>query len=201
MRRLVRALTRITAFRIGLFTGLLFAALHVLQLAGRTDIPLLTRLEEELIDLRFAQRTKLRGPRQSGRVVIAAVDEAAIARFGRFPWDRRVIAALIDKLDRAQVRGIGFDMSFSDDDLGGQFAGAKRYRKRFEDVSLAAPANRAAVERFDEAESDIAGAASALQLLSRKVRPDAEPIYRTAKGRLGDGAQKLAASRQTFDLL
>src|SRR5256885_1162307 len=89
MRRLVRALTRITAFRIGLFTGLLFAALHVLQLAGRTEIPLLTRLEEELIDLRFAQRVKLRGPRQSGRVVIAAVDEAAIAKFGRFPWDRR----------------------------------------------------------------------------------------------------------------
>src|SRR4051812_5050945 len=199
--RLLRWFGRVTAFRIGLVTGLLFAALHVLELAGRTEVPLLTRMEGALIDLRFLQRVQLRGSRASGRVVVAAIDEAAIARFGRFPWDRRVIAALIDKLDHAKVRAIGFDMSFSDDDLGGQFAGAKRYRKRFEDVSLAAPANRAAVERFDEAESDIAGAASALQLLSRKVRPDAEPIYRTAKGRLGDGAQKLAASRQTFDLL
>jgi len=25
-------------------------------------------------------------------VVVAAVDEAAIAKYGRFPWDRRVIA-------------------------------------------------------------------------------------------------------------
>jgi len=199
MRRLRGWFTRITAFRIGLFTGLAFAALHVLQLAGRTDVPVLTRMEGALTDLHFLQRVKLLGSEHSGQVVLAAVDEAAIAKFGRFPWDRRVIAALIDKLDAAGAKAIGFDMSFSDEDLGGQFAGAKRYRKRFEDISLAAPRNRAAIERFDEAESQIAGAASALQLLNRKVKADAEPIYQTAKGRLADGAQKLTASRETFD--
>jgi adenylate cyclase len=201
MRRLRTFLTRVTAFRIGLLTGFAFAALHVLELAGRAEVPLLTRLEGALTDLRFAQRVALRGSEHSGKVVIAAVDEAAIARFGRFPWDRRVVAALIDKLDAAGARAIGFDISFSDEDLGGKFAGAKRYRKRFEDVSLAAPRNRATVERFGEAESDIAGAASALELLNRKVRPDAEPIYQTARGRLGDGAQKLAALRETLDAM
>ena len=201
MRRLQGWLTRITAFRIGLFTGLAFAALHVLQLAGRTDVPVLTRMEGALTDLRFLQRAKLLGSEHSGQVVVAAVDEAAIARFGRFPWDRRVIAALIDKLDAAGAKAIGFDMSFSDEDLGGQFAGAKRYRKRFEDISLAAPRNRAAIEQFDEVESQIAGAASALQLLHHKVKADAEPIYQAAKGRLADGAQKLTASRGTFDAL
>ena len=158
MRRLRAWFTRINAFRIGLFTGLAFAALHVLQLAGRTDVPVLTRMEGALADLRFLQRVKLLGSEHSGQVVLAAVDEAAIAKFGRFPWDRRVIAALIDKLDAAGAKAIGFDMSFSDEDLGGQFAGAKRYRKRFEDISLAAPRNRAAIEGFDEAESQIAGA-------------------------------------------
>jgi len=201
MRRFGAWVTRLTAFRIGLFTGLAFAALHLLQLAGRAEVPLLTRMEGALTDLRFLQRVQLGGSAPSGQVVVAAVDEAAIAKYGRFPWDRRVIAALIDKLDAAGVKAIGFDISFSDEDLGGQFAGAKRYRKRFEDVSLAAPRNRAAVERFDEAEADIAGAASALQLLNRKVKPEAEPIYRTAKGRLGDGAQKLASSRETFAAL
>jgi adenylate cyclase len=201
MRRLGGFITRITAFRIGLFTGLFFAAVHVLELAGRADVPLLTRMEGALTDLRFLQRTQLKGSEPSGKVVVAAIDEAAIAKFGRFPWDRRVIAALIDKLDAAGAKAIGFDMSFSDEDLGGQFAGAKRYRKRFEDISLAAPRNRAAVERFDEAESAVAGAASALQLLNRKVPADLEPIYQTAKGRLADGAQKLSASRDTFDSL
>src|SRR5438477_12822010 len=186
MQRVWRWLKRVNAFRIGLFSGLFFAALQVLQIAGRADVPILTKMEQALVDLQFRQRVKLNPQQTSGRVVIAAVDEAAIAKFGRFPWDRRVIASLIDKLDAAGVKAIGFDISFSDEDLGGQFAGAKRYRKRFEDVSLAAPKNRAAVERFDQAEADIAGAASALQLLNRKVKPEAEPIYRTAKGRLGD---------------
>ena len=54
MRRLRAFLTRVTAFRIGLLTGFFFAALHVLQLAGRTEVPLLTRLEGALTDLRFA---------------------------------------------------------------------------------------------------------------------------------------------------
>src|SRR2546423_1054495 len=82
-------LTRINSFRIGLLTGLAFAALHVLQIAGRADVPVLTRMEGALTDLRFLQRVSLFGSSHSGQVVIAAVDEAAIARFGRFPWDRR----------------------------------------------------------------------------------------------------------------
>src|SRR5437764_5991364 len=177
MQRFWRWIKRVTAFRIGLITGLVFAYIHVRQVAGRDDIPVLTRMEDALTDLRFVQRVKLRGSEHSHQVVVAAVDEAAIAKFGRWPWDRRVLASLIDKLDHAGALAIGFDMSFSDEDLGGKFAGAKRYRKRFEDISLAAPKNRAAVDHFDEAESDIAGASSALQLLSRKVKPEAQPIY------------------------
>ena len=89
MRRLGAWVTRLTAFRIGLFTGLAFAALHLLQLAGRADVPLLTRMEGALTDLRFLQRVQLGGGTPSGQVVVAAVDEAAIAKFGRFPWKRR----------------------------------------------------------------------------------------------------------------
>src|ERR1700682_4866057 len=131
MRRLGAWFTRVTAFRIGLGTGLVFAVVHRLQLAGRTDVPVLTRMEGTLTDLRFRQQVMLRGSEPSGEVVVAAVDEAAIAKFGRFPWDRRVIAALIDKLDSAGVKAIGFDNSFSDPDLGSHFAGAKRNPKRF----------------------------------------------------------------------
>ena len=48
-------------------------------------------------------------------------------------------------------------------------------------------------------DSDIAGAASALGLLRPRVKADAEPIFRAAKGRLDDGAQKLADSQKQFD--
>ena len=201
MKRILGWFTRVNAFRIGLIIGLFFAALHVWQIARRSDIPVLSRMESAVTDLRFKQREKFSSQPTSGRVVIAAVDEAAIAKFGRFPWDRRVIASLIDKLNAQGVTAIGFDMSFSDEDLGGQFAGAKRFRKRFEEVSLAAPGNRAAVEHFGEAESDLAGAASALQTLRSQVQPAAQPIYQAARGRLDDGHQKLKESRQVFENL
>jgi adenylate cyclase len=198
MFRFFRWLRQASAFRIGLATGLFFALVHVVQIAGRADIPLLTRMESALVDLRFKQRYQLNPLPTSGRVVIAAVDEPAIAKFGRFPWDRRVIAALIDKLNEQGAAAIGFDISYSDEDLGGQFAGAKRYRKRFEDISLAAQQNMAAVERFGEAESDIAGAQSALSALNGKVKPEADLIFKTAKGRLEDGRVKLTASKDQF---
>ncbi len=203
MQRFWRWLTGVNAFRIGLLTGLVFAALRVWQIGFRKEdsTPVLSRMESSLADLRFKQRQQFNPMTTSRRVVIAAVDEPAIAKFGRFPWDRRVIASLVDKLNEQGVTAIGFDMSFSDEDLGAKFAGAKRFRTRFEDISLAAPKNRAAVEQFGDAESDIAGAASALSTLAREVKPEAEPIYKAARGRLEDGAQKLSASRQQFQEL
>src|SRR5438105_5045186 len=50
MKRFLRWLTRVTAFRIGLFTGLVFAYVHIRQIAGRDDIPILTRMEDALTD-------------------------------------------------------------------------------------------------------------------------------------------------------
>jgi adenylate cyclase len=199
MLRFLRWLRAVNAFRIGLATGLLFALVHAVQVAGRADLPILTRLESALTDLRFKQRYQLHPLAPSGRVVIAAVDEPSIAKFGRFPWDRRVIASLIDKLNEQGASAIGFDISYSDEDLGGQFAGAKRYRKRFEDISLAGPRNLPAVERFNEAESDIAGAQSALSTL--RPTPATELVYKTAKGRIEDGRAKLAASKEQFEEL
>ena len=194
----VRWLKRINAFRIGLATGLFFAIVHVVQVGARREIPILTKLESAMIDLRFHQRGRVDHP---GRVVVAAVDENSIAKYGRFPWDRRVIASLVDKLVDDGAAAIGFDMSFSDEDLGGQFAGAKRFRTRFEAISLAAPRNKAAVDGFAEAEGDIKGAASALQGLRRKVKPEADEIYKTAQGRLDDGTQKLTEAKVRFEAL
>jgi len=92
-------------------------------------------------------------------------------------------------------------MALSDQDLGAQFAGAKRFRARFAEVSLAEERGRAAVERMSEATADIAGASSALDDLGHEVKASGEPIYRTAKGRLDDGKTKLLASQSEFEVL
>ena len=144
MRGFFRWLTRVTPFRLGLGLGLCFVAIYAWEIATRKEIPILTKMEDSLEDVKFHQRGAVA---PGGRVVVAAVDEAAIAKFGRFPWDRRVLAELVDKLHDEGAAEIGFDMDFSDQDLGAQFAGAKRFRSRFADVSLAEGKGRAAVER------------------------------------------------------
>ncbi len=198
MLRILAWVKRITALRIGLFTGLLFALLYAYQLASRTEIPVLTKMEAALEDVKFHQR----GPvAHDGRIVVAAVDEASIARFGRFPWDRRVIAQLVDKLSAEGAQVVGFDMALSDQDLGAQFAGAKRFRSRFAEVSLAEGKGKVAVDHFSEAAADVAGAASALESLSHDIKPTGDPIYRTARGRLEDGKTKLGAAQSDFELL
>src|SRR3989442_12946055 len=125
MRRIARWVKRLTAFRIGLATGLLFALLHLWEVGTRQPLPLLGRLESALIDARFRQRGQVP---HSGRVVIAAIDEAAIAKFGRFPWDRRGLARLVERPDADGRAAIAFDMSLPDQDPGAPFAGPQGVR-------------------------------------------------------------------------
>ena len=86
MRRVLSFFSRVTAFRIGLVTGLAFAFVHVWEISARDELPIVGKLESALKDAKFRSRGRLP---HSGRVVVAAVDEASLARFGRWPWDRR----------------------------------------------------------------------------------------------------------------
>src|SRR5947209_11677339 len=47
-------------------------------------------------------------------IAIVAIDEASIARFGRFPWSRHVIARTIDALAAAHPKVIAVDVLFTD---------------------------------------------------------------------------------------
>jgi len=47
-------------------------------------------------------------------IAIVAIDEASIARFGRFPWSRQVIARTIDAVAAGQPKAIALDVLFTD---------------------------------------------------------------------------------------
>ena len=66
----------------------------------------------EVLDRKFLDfRHLVRGPlAASDRVVIVAIDEPSLARLGRWPWPRARLAELIERLDSAGVRAIGFDI-------------------------------------------------------------------------------------------
>jgi len=71
-------------------------------------IPLLDILESKTYDIRLrAQRVS--PPRA---VAIAAIDEASLAKLGRWPWSRATLAKLVDRLDEAGAKAIGLDVFF-----------------------------------------------------------------------------------------
>src|ERR1035437_7480083 len=47
-------------------------------------------------------------------IAIVAIDEPSMARFGRFPWSRQVIARTIDALAAAHPKVIALDVLFTD---------------------------------------------------------------------------------------
>src|SRR5262245_44369923 len=75
-------------------------------------VRLLAPVPLEVLDRKFLDfRHLLRGPvTASDRVVIVAIDEPSLVRFGRWPWPRARLAELIERLDAAGVVAIGLDV-------------------------------------------------------------------------------------------
>lgn len=48
------------------------------------------------------------------RIVVVAIDDKSLSAFGRWPWPRSVHADLLDRLQDAHPRAIGFDVMFSE---------------------------------------------------------------------------------------
>ncbi|MGH9937401.1 MAG: CHASE2 domain-containing protein, partial [Blastocatellia bacterium] len=47
-------------------------------------------------------------------VVIVAIDEASIARLGRFPWPRALMARVVERLGQARAKVIALDVLYSE---------------------------------------------------------------------------------------
>lgn len=77
---------------------------------------LLERFALPLEDFKFSVREQLgQAPVGDPRLVIVAVDETSINRYGRWPWSHGVMAQLVRRLDQARL--VGFDMVFADPTL------------------------------------------------------------------------------------
>jgi adenylate cyclase len=66
-------------------------------------------VEARLYDWRFQARGVVAAP---DSVVIATIDEKSLAKLGRWPWSREVMARLVDKLAQADAAVVAFDVIF-----------------------------------------------------------------------------------------
>lgn len=73
----------------------------------------LEKLTNRIHDYKFELRESLWPQvQQHNQTLIVAIDEPSINEYGRWPWDRKIIAKLLAKLEQASI--IGLDMIFSE---------------------------------------------------------------------------------------
>lgn len=87
---------------IGFVSAFIVCFLYILK------IDFLTSLDLKLKDARFRLRGSLEPDR---RILIVAIDSKSIDRVGRWPWDRKTIAKLVENLKKATV---ALDIVFSE---------------------------------------------------------------------------------------
>ena len=83
----------------------------VVMLAYVVGVPLLDLLELKAYDMRLLATADRKAP---ANVAIAAIDEKSLAGVGRWPWSRKTLATLIERLDEAGASVIAFDVFFSE---------------------------------------------------------------------------------------
>jgi serine/threonine-protein kinase len=105
------------------FLGLV-VAIAVLVLSA-TD--LVRSLERKAYDL--GVRASSRNPSQD--VVVIAIDDASIANIGRWPWPRDVHASLIEGLQAAQAKVIGYTVFFAEPQIDPGLPYINRLRELF----------------------------------------------------------------------
>ena len=54
--------------------------------------------------------------KQDTEVIIIDIDEKSLGKFGQFPWSRSVFAKIIENVNQASPKAIGFDVFFSEKD-------------------------------------------------------------------------------------
>jgi adenylate cyclase len=98
---------RLTAFKVSLLSTLFVVLLYL----WASQSALLRNLEAKTLDLRFHLRG---GKTPAAGVILVAIDDRSIAELGRWPWSRRRLAAIVERLQQAGVKVIAFDLLFTE---------------------------------------------------------------------------------------
>ena len=90
------------------------------------------RVEVLTLDYRFHMRNLISQPKNSGEVVIIAIDERSLKEFGRWPWSRTLMATLVKGIMDLEPKILAVDIFFTepeskeaDKSLGDIFASKK----------------------------------------------------------------------------
>ena len=98
--------------RYGLGLALTFIILA--HASGHLPITILTTMENLSYDFRLGLRLPEKVDR---KVVIVDIDEKSLGEIGHWPWQRNILATIVDNLfDHYEINVLGFDMVFAEAD-------------------------------------------------------------------------------------
>jgi len=74
------------------------------------------KVEGRLYDLRLSVKELIERKPLSQNIIIVSVDEKSIKEIGRWPWNRDIMAELINKISEGKPKVIGMDIMFSEEE-------------------------------------------------------------------------------------
>ncbi len=96
---------RLTSLRLALIVGVVLSAVRLVGCSG------LDWIDTRTVDYRLVRR----GPAQaSPEVAIVAIDDQSIERYGRWPWDRALLARLLRTVSAERPAVVGLDLVLSE---------------------------------------------------------------------------------------
>lgn len=128
MKQFMLKILRNNPIKITLLTILLMIILFFI------DAAFLRFMELKTLDLRMLSRGSIPS---GGETIIAAIDEKSIAELGRWPWPRTTMAKVVDTLNEAGAKAIGFDIFFSEADNNSSLKAISELNREFKDNGIA----------------------------------------------------------------
>ncbi len=128
------------------FVGAALSFVFFIAWWGRA--PLLESIERDAYDL--GVRASSRDP--GNKVVVVAIDDKSIQNIGRWPWSRKVHAAMIDKLAAAGAKTIGSTVFYSEPEVPPGLDWIREFRSEAEKLAQSGVAVDALTKKFSEAE-------------------------------------------------
>lgn len=119
---------------------------------------LLYSVQESTLNIeRFDYDRRIRGSvagrAPDPRVVVLRIDEPSIQAFGQFPFDRKVYAALIQKLTELRTRVLAFDIVFAEEERNEFLAELKEILVELQQKGVKGPALEVIGNRAQESDS------------------------------------------------
>ena len=180
-------LRRVTPLRLAVTIALVFIVVHVTIELGQFKTGPLSRrgfislLDYKSLDLKFLSRatphTNVSKVVAPPAVVIAAVDEKSIDKYGLWPWNRSIIAKLVDKLTAGGAKVIAFDMVFGDPDRNSSYVTIKSFLNAYDERALSPTSQQSkdVLEGFRQSVASQTEIKSAIADVEQKLKNDPTP--------------------------